>query len=526
MFSKTTLSAAIAVALSMGIGTVAQAANTVELSAVTFNQCIPGTPATATVTECAASTGTVTYAYEQFSTTTTELAYPFRVRYRPGTTKLGNAYSFYVNFTLSGGATWASGLTTDNLSIQGTGTAPPVAIVAKGSSTDSTVSYRVDTTTALTTDQFLDFTFKLNNVQKALKTAGGQITLTAEFKVAQIADPTGSGNKAADSPTRTVSLASSVPGTTLLFEYRETAKAYINVETDGKTFTGSGKTSETAVDYGHIQLTPGVNALAATSTSAQSGLYSTGGGAAWPLEIDTFKLSIDTGNFAASGVATDGKVYIDLDNGSILKASSISPDKLTATWDYNLAGDTDGLLTKLKNGVAHKIMLTVNGTDSINENRKATPKGTLSIGYTGGGAVTRTATLRHLKRNGTVCTVYNIPNSDAIDLVHLRITNDSAGTTGFVKGSLRDMDNKDVFKGKMLIDVGGLAPHQTVHLGMADLTSNGETWGGRGVLTLESNIPEPYMQVYALLRAAGLPDEFPESPLMNLSTGASGNGCD
>jgi len=221
MFSKTTLSAAIAVALSMGIGTAAQA---VSLSDVTFNQCIPQT---GTVVDCADSTKTITYAYEQFGTAEKSLAFPFRVLYRPGTTKLGNQYPFYVTFTLSGGATWAGGLTTDNLSI-GTGTEPQRAIVAKGSSTDSTVSYRVDTTTALTTDQFLDFKFKLGNVQKALKTLGGQITLTAEFKVAQTSDPTGSGNKAADTPTRTVSLASSVEGMALKFEYKETAKAYIN----------------------------------------------------------------------------------------------------------------------------------------------------------------------------------------------------------------------------------------------------------------------------------------------------------
>ncbi|GEM_PF-2453195 len=532
MFSKTTLSAAIAVALSMGIGTVAQAASFTDLSTITFNQCNT-TTGTAT-TECVASTSTVTYAYEQFSTAEAKLDFPFRVRYRPASSNLGKGYDVYVNFTLSGEATWNGGLTTNNLTIQSqegtTTTTPEVAIVAKGSTADSVVSFRINTskTGALTTAQIIDFKFKLTNVQKALKTPGGQITLTAAFKVAQATDPTSSANKDADTPARTVSLASSVAGANLAFEYREAAKAYINVETDGKTFTGGGKKSDTEVDYGFVKFDSTSKGLKTASLLAQTGLFTASAAATdyWLPVIETFKLSIDTGNFSASGVPTDGKVYIDLGSGNKLKASTLSADKLTATWDYNSASDTAGLLVKLTAVGEHPIMLTVNGTDSINENRKAPPKGTLSIGYAGGGALARSATLRHLKRNGTVCTLYNIPNSAALDLVHLRITNDSAGTTGFVKGSLRDMDGTNVFKGKMLIDVGGLAPHQTVHLGMADLTSNGETWGGRGVLTLESNIPEPYMQVYALLRAAGLPDEFPESPLMNLSTGASGNGCD
>jgi len=199
MFSKTTtLSAAIAVALSMGIGTAAQA---ISLSEITFNQCSnTATP------DCVASTSTVTYAYEQFSSAEAKLEFPFRVRYRPASSNLGKGYDIYVNFTLSGEATWNGGLTTNNLTIQSqegtTAKTPEVAIVSKGSTADSTVSFRINTskTGALTTAQIIDFHFTL-----AIKTPGGQITLTAAFKAAQATDPTSSANKDADTPARTVS---------------------------------------------------------------------------------------------------------------------------------------------------------------------------------------------------------------------------------------------------------------------------------------------------------------------------------
>lgn len=540
MFSKKTLGAAIAVALSLGISTTASAAP-IALSAISFNQCGGGGTTTAlTATSCAASTDTLDYAYEQFSTTKVGLDFPFRVRYRPAAL-LGKGYDIYVTFALTGGVTWQSGITSSSLTIQtedGTkvSPAPEIAIVSQGGNSDSSVSFRINTTkfgSPLTTAQILDFQFKLDNAQKALATQGGQVNLTATFKVAQTTDPL-TGNKDADTPARTVALARSVSGADVEFQYREMAKAYIDIESDGKTFAGSGKTSSTSVDYGYVKISPNLNALDKTSLGPQSNLFTlTGTASSWPLSLDKFQLTIADGNFAASGVPSGGNVYIDLGNGKKLLATSFSADKVGATWAYTKADDTGNLLGTTTPGLAdgskHNIMLVVNGTDSINENRRTPSKGTMSIQYGGGGgSVTRTATLRHLKRNGSVCSLYNIPPSTALDKVHVRITNDSPSVSGFVKGTLRDMDGKEVFKGKMLIDTNGIVPHQTIHLDMTNLTSDGETWEKRGVLTLESNIPEPYMQVYGLLRAdsSGGVNMLIESPLMNLSTGASGNGCD
>jgi hypothetical protein len=182
----------------------------------------------------------------------------------------------------------------------------------------------------------------------------------------------------------------------------------------------------------------------------------------------------------------------------------------------------------LLNGTAEtgdQIVLAVNGTTEINENRQTQPKATLKINFTSGNQVVRTAFFRQLKKNGTVCTLYNIPPSDALDVLNIRVTNNSVSfNEAFVKGKLRDMDGKPIFQ-KTLIEQGNLIAHQTQRLTLEDLKAAGETWAGRAVLTLESNIPHPYMQVYGLLRAKE-GSGFPETPLMNMSTGATGNSCD
>jgi hypothetical protein len=228
-------------------------------------------------------------------------------------------------------------------------------------------------------------------------------------------------------------------------------------------------------------------------------------------------ITIEDGNFSASGKPSDGMVYVDT-------ATKISADEFTNATLAKWALDTADFNALLAAGSDRNIVLSVNSTTEIFENRQTQPRGTLVITFGSGNSVTRTAFLRHLKKNGTVCTLYNIPPSDALDIVNIRITNDSATVSGFVKGKLRDMDNKLIFQ-KTVVEQGGLEPHQTVRLQMSDLTADGSSWTGRAVLTLESNIPHPKMQVYGLLRAREATG-FPETPLMNMSTGATGNSCD
>jgi hypothetical protein len=132
--------------------------------------------------------------------------------------------------------------------------------------------------------------------------------------------------------------------------------------------------------------------------------------------------------------------------------------------------------------------------------------------------------LLHIKRNGTVCTVYNVPAEGAVDIVNIRITNRSS-REGTLMGSLRDADNNYIFQNADLLNGEKLAQNGTVRLTATELktvaTANGHatgTWSGRAVLTVTSDLTN--MEVFGLLRnSAG-------GPLLNMSVGASGSGCD
>lgn len=538
MFHNKALGAAIAMALSLGV-------NSTE--AATFQVCLRDsqlpsyTPSTfATATHCFNAASPLTYAYEQFgSTINTTLNYPFRARYTV-TSNLGTNYDFYVTFTLSNGATWATAMTSANFTFSdtagvalGTASSPKISIVNHGATTDSDVSYLISSKgVGITTAQILNFEFQVANAQLALKSAGGQIALTINSRAALTAVPTAG----ADIDTSiTTTLATSTEGADIqMAGPTDGTKAYISVFSDGMLFEGSGKQSTTQVYYGSIKLiaktTPPLdktNTLAPTGVlvgpiSLNSGLTA----ATWNAggNLQKGKLTIDNGNFNASGDPSTGKVYIDKSDGntSLVNATSFSTDKSTAVWEFNAAS-----LGSIF-GQARNIVLNVDGKTSIIENRKTPPKATLYVEYVGGAGVTpRTAVLRHLKKNGSVCTLYNIPPpTGSQDTLNIRITNDSATVTGFVKGTLRDYTGKEIFKGKFLVEPGKLVPHQTVHLDMTALTAGGVSWDKRAVLTVESNIPEPNMQVFGFLRNTGSKPGFPESPLMNMSTGATGNGCD
>lgn len=526
MFHKKTLGAAIAVALSFGVGAV---------QAASFEKYLTSANVVAPLSSNHQIKEALKYAYEQFGTAgdSGKLAFPFRVRYTLSKA-VPNDIDLYVSFTLSGEATWQENLSSSNLTIQdATGTAtvaPEIAIVDGGNTASSTVTFLISTTKkTLDVSQILDFTFKVGGAQNVLQSPGGKITLTSTLVKAQKSTSFKVGEEADQS--LATDLALSQEGTAITFEQADVGNpAYISVESEGKTFEGPGRLdgSELKVAYGTIRLKNDTSVLNSSSTCVPT-TYLFGGGTgvtgcsatAWDStgKMTEGTLTIEDGNFSASGKPTDGLVYIDTPT-KIVADEFTSPT--LAKWVFNTT-DFNALLVQGANKT-NNIVLTVNGTTEIIENRQAKPKGTLVIKFGSGNSVTRTSFLRHLKKNGTVCTLYNIPQSDALDVVNIRVTNDSATVSGFVKGKLRDVDGKVIFQ-KTLIEQGSFEPHQTVRLTLADLTAGGESWKGRAILTLESNIPTPKMQVYGLLRAkeAGTPVE---TPLLNMSTGATGNGCD
>jgi hypothetical protein len=126
--------------------------------------------------------------------------------------------------------------------------------------------------------------------------------------------------------------------------------------------------------------------------------------------------------------------------------------------------------------------------------------------------------LAYIKRNGSVCTLYNIPNAAAVDELSIRLTN-TGSKEGGVRGTLYGLDGVPIFNGVVLVDT--LLPYTTVRLSADDVktAAGGTDWAGRAVLTLSSTISEGSLEVFGLVRnKAG-------GPLMNLSAGATGNGC-
>jgi hypothetical protein len=142
----------------------------------------------------------------------------------------------------------------------------------------------------------------------------------------------------------------------------------------------------------------------------------------------------------------------------------------------------------------------------------------MSVLYTNGVNKEITKKLAYIKRNGSVCTLYNIPSSAAVDDLSVRVTNTGA-KEGTVKAKLYALDGTVLINNETLIDT--IKPKETVRLDAAKLTelAGGTVWSGRAVLILLSTIQEGDMEVFGLVRnSAG-------GPLMNLSTGAQGNGC-
>jgi hypothetical protein len=534
MFHKKTLGAAIAVALSFGV-TAAQAASFDKYYFSTAQQADGVAPGS--LTSGHQLKKALDYAYEQFgSTDSGALSYPFRVRYTL-TKAIPNTFDFYITFTLSGNAQWGSNLGASNLTIQDSAGSTaaslvPISIVDKGKSTESSVSFLVNSSKGnMDPTQILDFNFKLRNVQEALKTPGGQISITATLIIAQTYKDFVTGT-AADQQLSTA-LATSSEGVEVKFSGPEDNNpAYISVVTDGKTFEGPGADSDTMVKYGYLSLTP-KDALDKDTPCVSGADYlvsATVGcnNLTWvpAFDADAGYLLIQDGNFGASGVASEGNVYVATTSSATtpkIPATEFTNGGVIAKWTF-VKEDLDAVVENSEAAKDSDIVLTVKGDTEIAENRQTQPTGTLVVNFEGGNTVTSTAFLRHLKKNGTVCTLYNIPPSDALDSVNIRITNDSPTVDGFVKGKLRDANGTQLFQ-KTLIELGSLKPHQTVRLTLDDLKGGGETWKGRAVLTLESNIPHPLMQVFGLLRAIEA-QGFPETPLMNMSTGATGNSCD
>ncbi len=345
------------------------------------------------------------------------------------------------------------------------------------------------------------FKFKTADVYD-LASTGGEISVTVELTSAA------SGNTA--DTTESVVVADSKAAVDILIaKDTNNPRAAIDVAQGSTVFIDS--IDDTTISLGTIQL------------DSASPLPTSVTGSAYVFNGTAGSLTVLNGMFAASltNDGTTGGVFIDVggttnvyDAGTDLLATTV--DATTATWTLTTAQ----LAALYADGGANGIIIKADGTTVINDNSDS-PSATLLIEFETDRVIS--GGLKHVERNGTTCTLYNIPALEATDVLNIRVTNNSATKTGVVLGTLWDKSGTALFTNQTL--VAELAPLNTTRLTAENLvtalTESGSTlttWGGRAILVLSSDLTD--MEAFNLLRnKAG-------GPLLNMSVGGTGNSCD
>ncbi|NJO15859.1 MAG: hypothetical protein HC877_08950 [Thioploca sp.] len=297
----------------------------------------------------------------------------------------------------------------------------------------------------------------------------------------------------------------------------------IDVAQANKAFAGSGTAflSTTKVKLGSLAISSSGSVLNVDGTPWNFKTHATGA---------TGTLTITDAPLSAS--SEPGKIFIDLNNNQVYDNATdllgtIKADKTSAEWVLT----TTQLGAIYDAGKAY-IILEVDGANAIEEQSEAA-KALLTVNYGGGKEDPFSRDLIHIKRNGVVCSIYNVPAPDAMDSGNIRITNTS-GKDGTIGGTLRDKNGEPIFTNRMLVET--IAPNQTVYITTDPNITNGlqldgiekdetwttahgtASWQGRAVLTINSDVSS--LEIYGMVRnKAG-------GPLTNMSVGATGNGCD
>jgi hypothetical protein len=250
-----------------------------------------------------------------------------------------------------------------------------------------------------------------------------------------------------------------------------------------------------------------------------------------PLYSKKLKLTVNNGPFAASRAAN--AVFLDMDgNGSFTTGdpktigdivANVQSDTL-ATWEINDDDTVDRFTNK-----TIKIMMVVDGTLEIKP-LPSYPVGALEYILEGSKGKITTGKLRVIKDNGTRCALYNIPDGTtgqgSLDRASIRVTNKTS-VAGFINGELFDETGVSLYGApKKLADI---APLQTIRFytgveeGSDPANDLGQyakrRWGGeRAKLVITSNVQD--LEAVATVRNVN------GGPQMNVSTGATGSGCE
>jgi len=282
----------------------------------------------------------------------------------------------------------------------------------------------------------------------------------------------------------------------------------ISVADESKLFTGEDGAYQntTTARIGYINIDNKTDVMASDGINAFII-----GGSSTDAQTEGSKLEITGGQFAAS-IDSPGKVEL---NGVGIQAT-VSEDGGTATFELE---DADiGAIVGAGDKVG--IHIVVDSATAINTVENP-PQASLLIDFTEDNAADislEPVDLRQIKKDGTVCVLYNIPNSTALDTLNIRLTNDSS-IDGTITAKMYDKDGAAVgpAEGIILNDGNPLGAGKTIRITADQLESAGFSWTKRGIMELTSTLPK--LEVLLLLRNAET------GILTNLSFGASGSSC-
>jgi hypothetical protein len=441
--------------------------------------------------------------------------------------------NFNAKFSLSNGAAFGNEIdlaTGTNLDFVAhpSGTHASVTPNGGGDKGDSEVTFLVqpassspfNRTKADPDNSTLVLRFQLTDLE-ALQSPGEEIKMTVSLFDSNGTNPIDT--------VETATVAASARGSDIELE-ADGGPAEIDVSTGSVNFIGNGIITPTMVSLGTLTLD-----YEAGSIVADGSQWIFGSSDPRP---ESATLTVTNGNFAASLSTTDGgtgngTVFLNLDKDETydtdnsnpttdpadIPATSVTAD--TAIWEL----DEDDVDAMRLNNTSY-ITILADGTTEINDFNDP-PEATFVVTYGGGNKDTFKKKLLQIKRNGTVCTLYNVPNINALDVMNLRITNTSS-QAGVLRGTLRLMDGTILFKNELLLGdetaPGEVAPNQTVRLTSQNIddvsvaAGNASGWQGRAILTVSSNVTS--MEMFGLLRSSS------GGPLINMSVGGSGSGCD
>jgi len=467
----------------------------------------------------AASTATITapsgapfdYANEQFdSSGTEELPNTFTLSYVLGTAISGG--DIYVTFKLDNDVKWSSDPMAADLAVTGDPGLSPTA------RTEDSVTYLLNTgDKAITSTAPMAFSFKVKDVY-ALANDGTELKITAKA-VTLLGNTVGEEKETVYAKSKHgVEVECKVDST-----YQNVA---IDVASGSKVFVNAVNSSTASLGTINIK-------SAAPPAKTKDGNN-------YVFDGQSGSLTIIGGPFNASK-ASPGAVFIDEGSDKTYDSTTdfgatVSDDGKDAEWAFT----SDNLKDKFFDKGAKSVLITVDGDTPIDDNDNE-PSATMQIVFQKN--ENYPCPLEHIKNNGSVCTVFNVPPVGAQDEMSLRITNKTSSQTGVVLGTLRDKEGEVLFEQQPLQgfdssravvildkETGpGLLPKATIRITSDNILTvlraakddETATWKGRAVLTISSDLTS--MEVFNLLRTT---TDVVIKPLLNLSVGASGNGCD